>query len=196
MSQGRPPRFLDALQALRDGLTELGIPWLVIGGVAVIARGVPRLTLDIDATLWGPAVDLERALHVLRRHDIAPRIEGALGFAGEHHVLLLQHGPTGVPLDLSLAWLPFEEEAIRSGQELDYAGVRLRVPRPEDLIIYKLVAARLRDLEDAEKLLLLHGPAVDVPRIRRIVQEFADALDDRTRPETLAQLLRRTGLED
>jgi len=194
VSEPGEPRFLGALRALGDGLTELGVPWMIIGGVAVIARGVARFTVDIDAVLWGPAVDLEQALGTLGRHEITPRIDEAAGFARQHQVLLLQHAPSGVPLDLSLAWLPFEDEAIRAGQECDYAGVRIRVPRPDDLIVYKLVAARPRDLDDAETLLLLHGRTLDVPRIRRLVRAFAEALDDSTRPEALERLLRRAGL--
>ncbi len=47
------PGFLEALQALTDALGELPAPAMVIGGVAVIARGVPRSTVDIDATVNG-----------------------------------------------------------------------------------------------------------------------------------------------
>ena len=43
--------FLDALQAVSTALAELGSPAMIIGGVAVIAHGVPRLTVDIDATV-------------------------------------------------------------------------------------------------------------------------------------------------
>lgn len=192
-AQGEP-RFLAALRALRDGLEELGAPWLIIGGVAVIARGVPRYTGDIDATVWAPAVAPDRALEILQRQAIGPRIEDAAEFAKRHHVLLLRHEPTGVPLDVTFAWLSFEQEAIRAGEECDYAGVRIRVPRPEDLVIYKLAGARPRDLDDAEKLLLLHGAALDIPRIRRVVREFAEALEDPGRAEALESLLRKAGL--
>lgn len=195
MSEPAEPRFVSALRALREGLAELGAPWLIIGGVAVIARGVPRYTGDIDATVWGPAVAPEHVLDALRRREIVPRVENPTEFAARHHALLLRHAPSGIPLDLTFAWLPFEDEAIRAGQECDYAGVRIRVPRPDDLIIYKLAAARPRDLDDAEALLLMYGPALDVGRIRRIVREFAEALEDRTRIDELARLLRRTGLD-
>lgn len=50
MSAPAPPGFIEAIQALRAGLQELGVPWVVIGGVAVIARGVPRFTADVDTT--------------------------------------------------------------------------------------------------------------------------------------------------
>jgi hypothetical protein len=40
-----------ALRALAEALDELGTPAMVIGGIAVIARGVPRTTLDIERLL-------------------------------------------------------------------------------------------------------------------------------------------------
>jgi hypothetical protein len=59
-------------------------------------------------------------------------------------------------VDLSLAWLPFEEEAIRCG--------------------------------------LLYGSSLDIPHIRRIVREFAEALEEVARVQTLDRLLCATGL--
>lgn len=194
MSVPGEARFLDALRALRDGLDAARAPWLVIGGVAVIARGIARYTADVDATVWTADTDPAALIETLRARGIAPRVEDAEGFARRHQVLLLKHEATGIPIDVSLAWLPFEEEAIRAGEACDYAGVKIRVPRPDDLVVYELVAARPRDVDDAEKLILLYGPKLDLPRIRRLVGEFALALEDRTRVETLDRLLRRAGL--
>ena len=160
----------------------------------MIARGVPRFTVDVDATVAGAGASIERIFQVFDRHEIVARIPSAIIFARERHVLLLRHDPSGVPLDVSLAWLPFEEEAISHAEEVDFAGVPIRVARADDLIIYKLVAARARDLDDVEKLLLLYGPTLDLARIRRVVAQFADALDDPRRVEALEHLLRRADL--
>jgi hypothetical protein len=186
--------FVEALADLRAALDELRVPWLVIGGLAVIARGVPRFTADVDATFVGDDVPLERVFETLRRHGIAPRVDDAVGFARERHVLLVRHTASGVPFDLSVAWLPFERDAIRRGEPSDCAGVVLPVARPDDLVIYKLVAFRPRDLDDAERLLLLHGSRLDVDRIVETVKDFAAALDDTERIATLERLLRRAGL--
>lgn len=194
MSAPGGPGFLEALRAVRDGLADLGLPWMVIGGVAVIASGVPRYTVDIDATLSAPDESPERIIAVLRPHGIVPRLEDAVGFARQRHVLLLRHEPSGVPLDISLAWLPFEREALAAAHDADYAGVPVRLPRVDDLIIYKLVASRPRDIDDVERLLALHGPALDLARLQRIIGEFAEALDDQERPATLTRLLRQAGL--
>lgn len=194
MSEARPPEFLDALRALHDALQSLNVPWMVIGGVAVIAHGVPRYTADIDATVAAPNEPLERVFDTFARHHVVPRIEGALAFARERQVLLLRHELSGVALDVSLAWLPFEVEAIRRSETLDYAGVTIRIPRADDLVIYKMVAARPRDLEDVERLLLLHGPSLDLQHVTVTVREFADALEDAGRIDALERLLKKTGL--
>jgi hypothetical protein len=82
----RPPAafFLQALSALRPALDELQVPWLVIGGIAVIARGVPRFTADVDVTFDLGDRPLERVMDALAGHTIRPRIEGAIDFARPH----------------------------------------------------------------------------------------------------------------
>lgn len=194
MSEEHAPEFLDALRALCDSLQALDVPWMIIGGVAVIAHGVPRYTADVDATVSAAQEPIERIFEIFARHHVLPRIDGALAFARERQVLLLRHEPSGVDLDVSLAWLPFELEAIGRSETLDYAGVTIRIPRPDDLVIYKMVAARSRDLDDVERLLLRHGPSLDLRRIVATVREFADALEDPGRLDALERLLKKTGL--
>ena len=104
--------LLGALKALAAALGVLGQPAMIIGGIAVIARGVPRLTIDIDATVAAADLDLGQVVATLATHGITPRVADAVDFARTHQVLLLRHEPTGTPLEVSLAWLPFEIEAL------------------------------------------------------------------------------------
>ena len=136
----------------------------------------------------------EQLAAVLARHQIVPRIEKAVDFARTRHVFLARHEPSGVAVDVSLAWLPFEEEAIAAAETRDVAGVRARVVRPEDLVIYKMVAARPRDIDDVENLLAVHGRVMDLRRVRAVVADFAAVLEDQERPATLERLLREAGL--
>ena len=54
---------------------------MVIGGIAVIAHGVQRMTTDIDAVIQGDSVQIRELLSVLRQHRILPRIDDAEAFA-------------------------------------------------------------------------------------------------------------------
>ena len=193
MSTNPGAEFLDALDALQRALADVDAPSMIIGGVAVIALGVPRLTVDIDATVSAAGLDLDRLVETLGRHGIKPRTADALAFARTRQVFLGVHQPSGTPVDVSMAWLPFEDEALAAATVCDYAGVHVRIPRPEDVLIYKVIASRPKDLQDAEGLLVLHGPAMDMDRVRRIVKQYADVLDDDERPQALERLIRKAG---
>jgi hypothetical protein len=182
-------QLLSALRALAGALRELDAPAMVIGGIAVIARGVPRQTVDIDAAVWAEGLDLDRLVDVLARHAIDVRTEDAVAFAWERQVLLLRHRPSGTPLDISLAWLPFERAALERAEPFNFAGVVIQVAQAEDLVIYKAVAWRERDRSDIERLLLRHGHVVDLGRIRTLVRQFADALDEPERVEQFEALV-------
>ena len=137
-------------------------------------------------------MDLSRLLDALGEHAVIPRIQDVVSFAEANQVLLLRHEPSGVDVDLSIAWLPFELEAIAASEQLEIAGTRVAVARAEDLIIYKAVAFRPQDQQDIERLLVLHGATVDLTRIRRIVGEFAAALEEPERTDRLEDIIRRT----
>lgn len=171
-------RFGAALRSLAATMSELSLPWMVIGGVAVIAAGVPRETIDVDAAVLGRVSDLDSLLAALARNGIVPRIDEARQFARERQVLLLRHDESGVTLEISFAWLPFEEAALARAQMLDVDGLLVPVAQPEDLLVYKATAWRDRDRSDIERLLVLHHASIDLTRVRSLIADIAQVLDD------------------
>lgn len=188
------PAFGEALAALSRAMNRLDRPWMIIGGLAVIAHGAPRSTLDADATVAGNGLPVEDLLAALQAEGFTTRVPDASDLARRAHVLLVRHEPSGIPADISLAWLPFEEEALAHATDREFAGVVLPFVQPEDLLVYKLVAARVRDLEDAERLLLLHGSEIDLARVGRLIDAFCEVLEDDSRRQHLLELRRRVGL--
>jgi Nucleotidyl transferase of unknown function (DUF2204) len=188
------PAFGEALAALSRAMNRLDRPWMVIGGLAVIIHGAPRSTLDADVTVTGIGLAVEDLLAALTAEGFAMRVANALDLARKAHVLIVRHEGSDIPVDISLAWLPFEHEALGRAKTREFAGVELPFVQPEDLLVYKLVAARPRDLDDAERLLLLHGTTMDLARVERLVDAFCEVLEDDSRRQQLADLRRRVGL--
>ena len=96
-----------AVAAVARSLAQVPARGMLIGGIAVIARGVPRTTRDVDATVSAETGHLEGLLRIFEKHELGPRIDDAHAFAQANQVLLLRHAPSGVDVDVSLAWLPF-----------------------------------------------------------------------------------------
>ncbi len=186
------PDFPAALRDLVAAMDDIGRPWMVIGGIAVVAHGLPRATIDVDATLAAANTDTGNVLRVLERHGFVARIPEAESFARRHQVLLLVHQASGVPLDLTFAWLPFEEEALSRARAVAFPGVDVPVVALDDLLIYKLVASRPRDLDDVERLFAAHRHAVDVDRVSRAIADFSALLDDTSRIDAWKRIRERT----
>lgn len=163
---------------------------MVIGGFAVIALGVKRMTTDVDLAIQGDAVDVEAVVEALGIEGVVARIDDPIAFARANLVLLMRDRATGVGVDISFAWSAFEREALARRDVRLLGRARLPVARAEDLVVYKAIAGRPHDMEDAEKLLLLH-PRVDRKRIRRCVEELAAIAEDPEILERLEDLLNR-----
>ena len=164
---------LIALQRLLARFDDRG---MVIGGVAASLLGKPRLTADVDAVMLVSTDDLPRLLEAAAQEGLAPRIADAEKFARHNRVLLLRHQDSSIDVDISLGMLPFEVEAVERSVLYPLGEVAIRLPTPEDLIIFKAVAHRPKDLLDIQAIIASH-PTVDRERIRYWVREFAQALD-------------------
>jgi len=170
-----PATLLAALADLMKWLDAANMPSMIIGGVAASLLGQPRLTQDVDALAILPEGEWGNAVSTAARHGILPRIENPLDFARRSRVLLMRHVESGIDIDVTFGGLSFEQAAIDNSKIHDIGGLRVRLPRVEDLLIMKAVARRPKDLQDIEGLLSAH-PEADVATVRQWVSEFATAM--------------------
>jgi len=185
-------RYRAAIRALAGTCADLGVRWMIIGGIGVVARGVVRTTDDVDATVWAPGLDVEAAFAACQRHGVLPRVADSREMAERAQILLLRHDDSGIDLDVSLAWMPFEDDALSRASDVDLGeGVHAPVAQAEDLVIYKTVAWRSQDQQDIERLLQRHGRAIDLTRVRRYVAEFAQLLEVPEREQEFEALVAR-----
>ncbi len=185
-----PDEIVLALQDLLRWLEVTQTPYAIIGGVGVSLIAGARATQDVDAVLWLDTGELESFVQSGTPYGFIGRISDAPEFARRNRVILLQHQPTGINVDLSCGALPFEEEMIARARELVIGSVRIKVASPEDLIITKAVAHRPRDIADIESILNIE-PNLDFDRIRFWVGQFAESLEMPELLEDLEKLLSR-----
>ncbi|MDP3185425.1 MAG: nucleotidyl transferase AbiEii/AbiGii toxin family protein [Anaerolineales bacterium] len=172
---------LESLQRLLARFDERGV---VIGGVAASLLGKPRYTEDVDAMFLLSVEDIPRFLDAAKTEGIEPRIEAAADFARKNRVLLLNHIASDTNIDISLGILPFEEEVVKRSIVHDFDTLKIRLPTPEDLIVFKAVAHRPKDLLDIQTIVDKH-PNIDLVRVEQWVKSFAEALET---PELWGQI--------
>lgn len=165
------------LARLGNALDEAAIPYMVIGGQAVLLHGNPRLTRDIDITLGMDASGLPRLREVTERLGLSSAAPDAEDFVRRTNVYPVSDPATSVRIDLVFSFTPYETEAIRRAIGVTLEGVTVRFASVEDLIIHKLVSGRPRDIEDVNGLLLRH-PVLDEQYLERWLRSFRGVVPD------------------
>lgn len=157
-------------------LTQLELPYAIIGGTAVQYWGEPRFTKDIDLTVLAPLESFPEAVQLLLTR-FAPRIEDAFVFALRNRVLLVNTS-AGYPVDISFGLPGYEEQVISRAIEHRLAPRKsVRLCSAEDLIIHKAIAGRVQDIQDIEGVIARQGNRLDTAYIRQWLSTFAELLE-------------------
>ena len=187
----RPPDFEQLLAAITRELRRRGIPFMHIGGQAVLLHGAPRFTQDIDVTLARGPDDIAAIEAVCAALDLEPLVEDLADFARETFVCPLRDRATDIRVDLILSTTPYEHTAIARAVEVVIGGEAVPFASAEDLILLKLFAGRERDLEDARSIVARQGVRLDWRYLEHWAEAFTD-IPGREELPTLLQALRRT----
>lgn len=160
----------------------------IIGGLAVQRWGEPRLTRDVDVTLL-TGFGNEPAFVDELLSGFKARIPDARDFALANRVLLLTSSG-GVPIDIALGAMPFEEAAVRRATPYRVApDVELTTCRAEDLVVLKAFAGRDRDWADVEGIVTRQGPRLDDGLVWRELLPLLELKEDRDAEPRLRRLL-------
>ena len=165
--------FDHLLVRLAEAFETAGLPYMVIGGQAVLLYGEPRLTQDIDVTVGALPNRLPDILSALEGVGLRALVDTA--FVEETLVLLCEDLASRIRVDIIFSFSGYEQEALRRTQRVDVAGTGVQFASREDLVIHKVVAGRPRDIEDVRSV-LLKAEAVDLAYIRQWLGTFSEAL--------------------
>lgn len=190
MASPRGTEFQSFLAAVGRQLGARGVPFMLIGGQAVLLHGRPRLTEDIDITLGISPAAWATIRDVCTDLGLQPLPEQVEAFVRETFVLPARDAATGIRVDFIFSTTPYERGAIARAVRVSVAGELIPFATAEDLIIHKLFAGRPRDLEDAMGVVRRRAESLDWPYIERWIAEFA-AVPGRENLPALLEELRR-----
>lgn len=164
-----------SLEAVARALNDAQVPFVVVGGVAVIAHGYGRLTQDVDLVVRLDPESVRRTFEALGHLGYRPLVPvTADGFAdarqrarwiAEKGMTVLnfhsdRHPETRVDVFVSEPFDFAAEHRLALVEEIA-PGVPVHIVRLAALLRLKEAAGRPQDLADVAELKLLHGDARD-----------------------------------
>jgi hypothetical protein len=160
-----------SFDAIVRALNGSQVPFLIVGGIAVIHHGYGRMTQDVDVVIRLEKEIIGRAFRALEQIGYRPAVPvTAAEFADavrrekwqrEKNMRVLrfwsdEHRET--PLDVLVTEpFDFEREFVGADIRESAPGLSVRIVSLATLLEMKRTAARPQDLADIDEINLLHG---------------------------------------
>lgn len=159
-------------------------PFCFIGGLAVLRWGEPRMTGDLDVCLLCGLGNEEKYVHIIL-NNFKSRVTGAEQFALDIRILLLLTSQ-GIPVDVSLSGLSFEEQMIGRATPFVYTpDCSLITAAAEDIVVLKSFANRDKDWGDVESIIMRQGLKLDK---KYILKKLGPLCELKQAPEIITKL--------
>ncbi len=154
-----------------------GIPYMVIGGYAVSIYGEMRLTQDIDITLGVDVDNFDNIIKVIS-DDFIIVGEEPKEFANKTNVIIAVDKTNQIRVDIIFSFIPFETEAVNNAQKIKILNNEIKIVSVDDLLVYKLLAGRAKDIDDAKNIYSCNENSINPEKITNILRELSLYIDN------------------
>ncbi len=169
--------FKELIPRVALGLDSENIPYMIIGGQAVLYYGEPRFTRDIDITLGVNISSLQKVISLISKLNLSILVKDIEDFAKKTMVLPTIDESSGIRVDFIFSHLIYERQAIKRAREVKFGKTLVKMASLEDVVIHKVIAGRARDIEDI-KAILSKNPGFDTRYILRWLKKFDLSLQE------------------
>ncbi|MEK7449227.1 MAG: nucleotidyltransferase [Planctomycetota bacterium] len=184
---GKGNRLINLFHKVIDFLEKHQIEYVLIGGLAVDVWGLPRKTNDIDAVILSTPDHYDEFLRQAKR----------AGFQGESQKLQMQLNKMGMcrlnyqrlHADFIMGYSNFEKEVFLRKRKVSLFGRKVWVASPDDIILYKILAAREIDKADIKNIIIAQGKNLDKAYLRSRVKLMQHELNRFDMVKTLEKYL-------
>lgn len=170
----------DALAAgllIAEAFQRHGIPYALGGALAYGQYGIPRATNDVDINVFVEPVALGPVFEALRELGIELDEALARQAATSEGLFVARYGL--FRLDVFTPSIPFSWQAQQTRVRHTVDGKGVWFLSAEALCVFKLLFFRGKDVADLERLIAVHGAALDGSYVREKIITMLGADDAR-----------------
>ena len=174
---------------LQAQLQTEGFDFFFVGGISLQVWGQPRLTTDIDLTVFTELVNEDERINwfLSRFKPLIGTEISTSQFARQNRVLLLQTG-SQTEVDVMLgAIADISEELRRASYQQFTPTISLKICSADTLVALKTVAGRNQDFADVETVLIKQD-AIDWEYIENYLDQVMEYEDISAKRDRLEQI--------
>ncbi len=161
-----PRSYVAVVRAAERAFRARRIDHVYVGGVAVLAFGEPRTTMDVDVIARYGSGDADPLAQEFRRRGFRASAEDLRDALSDRTHSTLEDTRSRYRIDLAAATRPAAEHAIADRVTVRWRGMSLPVAAPEHTVVMKLRYGSEQDLRDALGILVRQRGRLDLRRMR------------------------------
>lgn len=177
----------EVLQVAVALLEKEKVDYFLVGGIAVGVWGEPRYTMDADFVIRLSSRKTLPFLRAAAGHGFKVDLEVALMNLDVSGATRLDYKDRFV--DMIVGESEFDLAAMERRASVRLGKRNIRVATAEDLILYKLVALRDRDIDDIRRIITRQRNRLETGYLRKWAATLGEALEKPEIPSTLENLL-------
>ncbi|MEK9144161.1 MAG: hypothetical protein AAB339_00970 [Elusimicrobiota bacterium] len=167
-----PAGLVGTIHWLEDVFEGLKLGRSYGGAIAYNYYGPPRLTQDVDVLALIPAIQSPALIEALAGGgcllgDVDPKpldVKAALAeLRGRGHMVTLVR--QGIRIEIFAPWHPFHSRVLERSPERVLDGRTIRIHSAEDLIVFKKIFDRPKDIMDIKAMLLAQKGRLNTARL-------------------------------
>ncbi|MBM3835168.1 MAG: hypothetical protein FJ403_18220 [Verrucomicrobia bacterium] len=164
--------LIDVIHQLEDIFERLGINRSYGGAIAYNYYAPPRLTLDVDVLVLAPDLKIPHFVEELSsagckygtREPRSLELNSVLkDFRSKPYLAVFQC--RGIRIEVFVPWHPFHHRVLERSPIRDLEGRPLRIHAAEDLIVFKKVFDRPKDIGDIKAMLMAQKGMLNLDRL-------------------------------
>ena len=148
-------------------LNDSGVPYVIVGGFAVMYHGRPRATADIDLLISIGGEDLSSFVDFLKNNGFFASEEDMREAFREKSHCTVEDKETMFRLDIKGIYTTEEQRTLDNRIFADLDGIRLYLASAEDTILSKLLWGRERDILDSLSIYVRRKDELDMEYLKK-----------------------------
>jgi len=152
----------DLLRIVCSYLNKKKMEYAIIGGIAVLAHGIPRTTMDLDIIVQVDQAAIDGFVLHLKKKGFFADAEDARDALRERTHFTAQDKRSGLRVDIKGVYNEMDRRTMMRRMVVRHNGLKMSVETPEDLITAKLVYGSDQDIRDAEGVFLRQKGRLDM----------------------------------
>jgi len=188
----KPRSYIAVVKAAERTLRARRIDHAFVGGIAVLAFGEPRTTMDVDVVAAYRLQDAAPLAAEFRRRGFLASPEDLRCALSDPSRGRLKDTRSWHWIDLIPVTGAAEAHAIEGHRTVRWRGMALPIAAPEHTVVMKLVFTGEKNLRDALGILVRQRGRLDVRRMRAFARDRG-VIEELRDLESMARTLGRPG---